>query len=40
MLVLQAAEAHRIWYGAAFEKTGIEELVEDAVREMERHFRG
>lgn len=40
MLVWQAAEAHRIWYGADFAVSDIEELIDASYREMERTFHG
>lgn len=38
MLVWQAAEAHRIWYGAEFDPEGIAQICSDAVIEMKREF--
>lgn len=38
MLVWQAAEAHRIWYGAEFDARDIDRLCADAVFEMKRIF--
>lgn len=38
MLVLQAAKAHKLWYGAIFEKEDILSLVDAANEEMRRVF--
>lgn len=40
MLVMQAAEAHKIWYGAVFRKSDISQLIDDTCCEMQRHFIG
>ncbi len=39
MLVWQAAAAHEIWYGASFDKSDIDSLIDDAQRHMEQNFR-
>ncbi len=38
MLVLQAAKAHEIWYGASFEKKQIDHIIADAKAELRRIF--
>lgn len=38
MLVLQAAEAHRLWYGGEFDHAEIDRLCTDADEEMKRIF--
>ena len=38
MLVWQAAAAHRIWYGADFDRSDIDTLINDSRVYMEQHF--
>ncbi len=38
MLVMQAAKAHEYWYGAAFQRDDMLQLIADANREMGRRF--
>lgn len=38
MLVYQAVESHRIWHGAQYEKAAVDELIHDALQEMQRKF--
>lgn len=38
MLVLQAAEAHRLWYGATFSDQQLTALIADATAELNRRF--
>ncbi len=38
MLVMQAAHAHKIWYGAEFGRDDIRQLIEDSNIEMRNHF--
>ena len=40
MLVLQAAEAHRIWTGAEFSQDDISQIIEDSRKEMKNVFGG
>ena len=39
MLVLQAAKAQNIWYGAEFNSNDLKQLIEDAKNETERIFK-
>ncbi|MDD6175625.1 MAG: shikimate dehydrogenase [Firmicutes bacterium] len=38
MLVYQAVESHRIWHGSQYEKAAVDELIRDALQEMQRKF--
>ncbi len=38
MLVYQAVESHRIWHSAEYAKEAIDELICDALQEMQRKF--
>lgn len=38
MLVWQAVAAHRIWFGADFDRKAVAQLIKDASVEMQRHF--
>lgn len=40
MLVLQAAKAHEIWYGAKFDREQISRIIDDATEETKRMFEG
>ncbi len=40
MLVYQAVESHRIWHGSQYEKAAVDELIHDALQEMQRKFNG
>lgn len=40
MLVLQAAKAHEIWYGAKFDDKQIDRIIEDASNELKVIFKG
>lgn len=40
MLVCQAAESHKIWYGTQFEKGELLRLIDDAQAELARKFEG
>lgn len=38
MLVYQAVESQRIWLGTEYEKEAVDELIRDALQEMQRKF--
>ena len=40
MLVLQAAKAHEIWYGAKFDSSQIDRIIKDASSELSVIFKG